>query len=220
MIRALALAGPTACGKTALALEVAPEIAAEIVSVDSRAVYRGLDIAAAKPAAAEMAQTPHHLIDVVNPDEKYDVGRFFADCLDAARRIAARGRLPLLVGGTMMYFNALRGGLCPAPPIDDESRDLARRQIQAEGAPAAHARLAAIDPETAARLPPATRRASGARSKFFTPAKSRFRVGARCRPRPPMSRRRCARCCPPTPLGARCCAKESAAAPARCSRAA
>ena len=152
MIRALALAGPTACGKTDLALAVAPEIAAEIVSVDSRAVYRGLDIAAAKPAAAEMAQTPHHLIDVVNPDEKYDVGRFFADCLDAARRIAARGRLPLLVGGTMMYFNALRGGLCPAPPIDDESRDLARRQIQAEGAPAAHARLAAIDPETAARL--------------------------------------------------------------------
>ena len=152
MIRALALAGPTACGKTALALKVAPEIAAEIVSVDSRAVYRGLDIAAAKPAAAEMAQTPHHLIDVVNPDEKYDVGRFFADCLDAARRIAARGRLPLLVGGTMMYFNALRGGLCPAPPIDDESRARARRQIQAEGAPAAHARLAAVDPETAARL--------------------------------------------------------------------
>ncbi len=107
----MCLTGPTACGKTDLALELAERVPVEIVSMDSAMVYRGLDIGTAKPSAAVRARVPHHLIDIVEPTEAYSAGRFARDAASAVREIAARGRLPLLVGGTLLYLRALREGL-------------------------------------------------------------------------------------------------------------
>jgi tRNA dimethylallyltransferase len=157
--RALCLAGPTASGKTAVALAFARALAraqpVEIVSVDSALVYRGMDIGTAKPSAAERAEVPHHLIDILDPAQAYSAASFVTDAQRLIGDIAARGALPLLVGGTMLYFKALREGLDALPGADAEIR----RQIDAEAAlqgwPTLHAELARVDPATAARLAPA-----------------------------------------------------------------
>jgi tRNA dimethylallyltransferase len=151
---AVAIMGPTASGKTAAALEVARHIPAEIISVDSALVYRGMDIGSAKPSAAERAAVPHHLIDILDPLDAYSVMQFRKDALRLAADIHARGKLPLLVGGTMLYFKALRDGLDALPQADAEVRARLDREAAAIGVPAMHARLAALDPETGARLKP------------------------------------------------------------------
>jgi tRNA dimethylallyltransferase len=151
---ALCLAGPTASGKSALALALAEALPLEIISVDSAQVYRGMDIGTAKPTAAERARVPHHLIDILDPTEAYSAARFVADAQRLVREIRARGRLPLLVGGTMLYFKALREGLAPMPPADATVRAAIDAEAAAQGWPALHAELARIDPATAARLAP------------------------------------------------------------------
>jgi tRNA dimethylallyltransferase len=158
-VRAVGLAGPTGSGKSALALAFAQAAAArgravEIVSVDSALVYRGMDIGTAKPTPAERAAVPHHLIDIVDPAEPYSAARFAADARRLVDEIAARGALALLVGGTMLYFKALREGLAGMPAADAALRAEIERRAASEGWPALHAELARIDPETAARLAP------------------------------------------------------------------
>jgi len=151
---ALAIAGPTASGKTALALAAAARWPVEIVSVDSALVYRGMDIGTAKPSAAERAAVPHHLIDLIAPEAAYSAARFVADARALIGQIRARGRWPLLVGGTMMYFKALADGLDALPVADPALRAALEADAAARGWPALHADLAAVDPATAARLPP------------------------------------------------------------------
>jgi tRNA dimethylallyltransferase len=151
-LRCLCLAGPTASGKSAAALAIAELVDAEIISVDSALVYRDLDIGTAKPTTAERAAVPHHLIDIVEPTEAYSVARFAADAQRLIGEIAARGRLPLLVGGTMLYFKALFDGLDPLPPADARVRAEIDALAVAEGWPAVHAELQRVDPTTAARL--------------------------------------------------------------------
>jgi tRNA dimethylallyltransferase len=151
------LTGPTACGKTELALELAERLPVEIVSMDSAMVYRGLDIGTAKPSAAVRARVPHHLIDVVEPTEAYSAGRFARDAASAVRGIAARGRLPLLVGGTLLYLRALREGLASLPRADAALREELDAQASELGWPAMHARLQRVDPVAAARIAPADR---------------------------------------------------------------
>ena len=153
-MRALCLAGPTASGKTAAALALAAEIPLEIVSVDSALVYRGMDIGTAKPTAAERAAVPHHLIDILDPAESYSAARFATDAGRLIDEIRARGRLPLLVGGTMLYFKALFEGLDTMPEADPAIRAQIDQEARARGWPALHAELARVDPETAARLAP------------------------------------------------------------------
>jgi len=153
-LRAICLAGPTASGKTAAALAFAAEHPVEIVSVDSALVYRGLDIGSAKPTAAERAAVPHHLIDILDPAEAYSAARFVADANRLIAEITARGRLPLLVGGTMLYFKALREGLDAMPAADAGVRAALDARAASEGWPALHAELARVDPTTAARLAP------------------------------------------------------------------
>ncbi|NMM28687.1 MAG: tRNA (adenosine(37)-N6)-dimethylallyltransferase MiaA [Glaciimonas sp.] len=151
---AVALMGPTASGKTALALEIARRIPSEIISVDSALVYRGMDIGTAKPNAAELAAVPHHLIDIIDPTEAYSAAQFCKDALRLSAEIRARGRLPLLVGGTMMYFKALMDGLDVLPAADPALRAQLEREAARIGTPAMHVRLAQLDPVTAARLKP------------------------------------------------------------------
>jgi tRNA dimethylallyltransferase len=151
---AVAIMGPTASGKTAAALEIARQIPAEIISVDSALVYRGMDIGTAKPTAAERAAAPHHLIDILDPAESYSVMQFRQDAIRLVDEIAARGKLPLLVGGTMLYFKVLRDGIDSLPQADPELRARLDEEAARLGVPALHARLATIDPETAARLKP------------------------------------------------------------------
>ena len=146
--------GPTAAGKTAAALMVARRIPSEIISVDSALVYRGMDIGTAKPSAEERAAVPHHLIDILDPRDAYSVMQFRSDALALVAQIRARGNLPLLVGGTMLYFKALRDGLDALPPADAQVRRALDADAARLGMPAMHARLAQIDPVTAARLPP------------------------------------------------------------------
>jgi tRNA dimethylallyltransferase len=146
--------GPTASGKSAIALELASLLPIEIVSVDSAQVYRGMDIGTAKPDAATRARVAHHLIDIIDPDAAYSVARFRADALrliDAAR---ARGRIPLLAGGTMLYFKALREGLSQLPGADPQVRARIDARAAVEGWPALHAELEKIDPVVAARTKP------------------------------------------------------------------
>ena len=150
----LALAGPTASGKSAAALAIASIRPIEIVSVDSALVYRGMDIGTAKPTAAERAQVPHHLIDIRDPTQAYSAAEFAADAARCIREIHARGALPVLVGGTMLYFKALFEGLAPMPAADPQVRAELDAQAAREGWPAMHAELARIDPVTAARLAP------------------------------------------------------------------
>jgi tRNA dimethylallyltransferase len=151
---AVLLLGPTACGKSAFALRAAREVPLEIVSIDSTQVYRGMEIGTAKPGRDERAQVPHHLIDLRDPCEPYSAADFVRDAVQVIAEIRARGKLPLIVGGTMLYAKALREGLSNLPSADAE----VRKQIADEGArlgwPALHAQLAKIDAITAARLPP------------------------------------------------------------------
>ncbi|CAN5393232.1 tRNA (adenosine(37)-N6)-dimethylallyltransferase MiaA [soil metagenome] len=154
----LCLAGPTASGKSAAAMAIAARWPAEIISVDSAQVYRGMDIGTAKPTAAERAAVPHHLIDLIEPNESYSAARFALDARALIDEIRARGRLAVLVGGTMLYFKALWNGLDEIPAADPETRARIRDDIDREalalGWPAMHEALAVFDPITAARLAP------------------------------------------------------------------
>jgi tRNA dimethylallyltransferase len=151
---AVAIMGPTASGKTAAALAIGARIDAEIISVDSALVYRGMDIGTAKPTRAELAAVPHHLIDIIDPLDAYSVAQFRADTLRLVDDIAARGKLPLLVGGTMLYFKGLADGLDDLPGADPALRAELEHEAARHGWPAMHARLQALDPQTAARLAP------------------------------------------------------------------
>ncbi len=146
--------GPTASGKSAAAMTLAEEFNAEIVSIDSALVYRDMNVGTAKPSAGEQARVPHHLIDLISPMESYSVARFVSDCRAAIDAIQSRGRMPLLVGGTMMYANMLVNGMSEVPPSDPVIRAELTAQREREGIAALHAALAVVDPVAAARLPP------------------------------------------------------------------
>jgi tRNA dimethylallyltransferase len=150
----IALAGPTAAGKTAAALAIARQQAVEIISVDSALVYRGMDIGTAKPSAEELAAVPHHLINIRDPLQAYSAAEFVLDARRLMDEIRGRGALPLLAGGTMLYFKALFDGLDPMPTAHPALRADIARQAEAQGWPALHAELACVDPVTAARLQP------------------------------------------------------------------
>ena len=150
----LGLAGPTAAGKTALALALARRWPVEIVSVDSALVYRGMDIGTAKPSASEQAAAPHHLLDIIDPAQSYSAARFVADARRLIAEIRSRGRWPLLVGGTMMYFKALIDGIDDMPAADPDIRAQIDAEAERLGWPALHAQLAEVDPITAGRLKP------------------------------------------------------------------
>ena len=153
-IRAIALVGPTASGKSALALAAAARWPLEIISVDSAQVYRGMDIGTAKPSPAERAAVPHHLIDLIEPSQAYSAAQFAADARRLITEINSRGRLALLVGGTMLYIKALIDGMDAMPAADAAVRSAIDARAATQGWPALHAELARIDPATAARLPP------------------------------------------------------------------
>ena len=149
---AIALMGPTASGKTALALDWGERLGGEIVSVDSALVYRGLDIGAAKPDAAELARVAHHLIDVREPWQPYSAAEFAIDARAALDDIVARGRVPILAGGTGLYFHALLHGLSAMPQADPAMRARISHDIATRGLAALHAELAVVDPVAAARI--------------------------------------------------------------------
>ncbi|MDL2283605.1 tRNA (adenosine(37)-N6)-dimethylallyltransferase MiaA [Oxalobacter sp. OttesenSCG-928-P03] len=151
---AVAIMGPTASGKTAAALEIARHIPAEIISVDSALVYRGMDIGTAKPTAEERARVPHHLIDLIDPRDAYSVSQFTEDATRLIHDITARDRLPVLAGGTMMYFKGLQTGLDDLPPANPEIRARLDEEAATQGWPALHDKLARLDPDTAMRLKP------------------------------------------------------------------
>ena len=155
---ALALVGPTASGKTATALALAealaPQGGAEIISMDSALVYRGMDIGTAKPSADEQARVPHHLIDIMDPLQNYSAADFARDATRLIGEIRARGRMPLIVGGTMLYFKALTEGMSDMPPTDPQVRADIQQRAAAQGWPALHAQLQMLDPATAQRLTP------------------------------------------------------------------
>ncbi|HEX6267326.1 MAG TPA: tRNA (adenosine(37)-N6)-dimethylallyltransferase MiaA [Burkholderiales bacterium] len=151
---AYALLGPTASGKSRLAMALAEKYPVEIVSVDSAQVYRGMDIGTAKPGAAERARVAHHLIDLVEPDQSYSAGRFRADAIGAVAQILQRGKIPLLVGGTMLYYRSLVAGLDELPRADPEVRRTLDAEAARRGWPALHAELAEIDPDAARRIMP------------------------------------------------------------------
>jgi tRNA dimethylallyltransferase len=151
---AFALLGPTASGKSALAYQLAEKHPVEIVSVDSAQVYRGMDIGTAKPSPAERARVPHHLIDLVNPDERYSTGQFRTDAIRVIDEILGRNRIPLLVGGTMLYYRALVAGLDALPRADPGVRETITMEAATRGWPALHAELANIDPAAAVRIMP------------------------------------------------------------------
>lgn len=151
---AVVIMGPTASGKTATALRIAAEMPSEIISVDSALIYRGMDIGTAKPTPHERASVPHHLIDILDPTESYSVRQFCDDAVRLVADIIARGKLPLLVGGTMLYFKGLREGLDDLPPADPALRAQIDMEIARHGITALHARLRELDPVTADRLKP------------------------------------------------------------------
>lgn len=151
---AYCLMGPTASGKTGLAVELAQRFPLTLISVDSALVYRDMDIGTAKPDAATLARAPHHLIDIRDPDQSYSAAAFRNDAVELMQQAVAQGRIPFLVGGTMLYFKALRDGLSPLPQADAALRAELDAEIARDGIVRLHARLAAVDPETAARLSP------------------------------------------------------------------
>ncbi len=151
---AILLMGPTASGKTAVAAQLATTLPCEIISVDSALVYKGMDIGTAKPDADLLKRAPHHLIDVIEPHESYSAARFRDDALALMREITERGNIPLLVGGTMLYFKALVEGLNDLPEADSTVRLIIETMAEDEGWPAVHEKLRKVDPETAARLEP------------------------------------------------------------------
>ena len=151
-IPAVLLMGPTGSGKSALAMALAERFPVEIVSVDSAQVYRGMDVGTAKPDLAAQARVPHHLIDIIDPVDAYSAARFRADAIEAIAGIRSRDAVPLIVGGTMLYFKALQEGLSPLPSANPVVRAQLDGRAAAEGWPALHADLARVDPATAARL--------------------------------------------------------------------
>ena len=151
---AILLMGPTGAGKTAHAAELVARLPLEIVSVDSAMVYRGMDIGTAKPGPRLLARAPHHLIDLIDPAESYSAARFVADANRVMDEIRARGRVPLLVGGTMLYFRALQSGLAKLPPADAAIRESIERRAAQAGWPALHAELQRLDPAAALRILP------------------------------------------------------------------
>ena len=152
--KAFAVLGPTAGGKTGLALRLAQRFPLEIISLDSALVYRGMDIGTAKPTAEELASVPHHLIDIISPLQSYSAAEFAADCLRLCGEISARGRMPLIVGGTMMYFHALVNGLNDLPQADAGVRAQLQAQKAEQGVEGLYRRLCEVDAVTAARLKP------------------------------------------------------------------
>jgi tRNA dimethylallyltransferase len=152
---AIFIMGPTASGKTGLAVELYQHLPVELISVDSALVFKDMDIGTAKPDASILARAPHHLIDLIPPTEAYSAATFRNDALKLMAEITARGKVPLLVGGTMLYFKALQGGLSQLPEADPNVRQKLDAQAAQIGWPAMHDKLAEIDPETAARLEPA-----------------------------------------------------------------
>lgn len=155
MLPAIFLMGPTASGKTGLAVKLYQHLPIELISVDSALVFKGMDTGTAKPDAATLRQAPHHLIDLISPTQVYSAAHFRHDALKLMSDISARGKVPLLVGGTMLYFKALQGGLSNLPEADLEVRAKLDAEALQIGWPAMHAKLAKIDPATAARLKPA-----------------------------------------------------------------
>jgi tRNA dimethylallyltransferase len=153
-MKAIAIAGPTACGKSALSIQIAARTPCEIISVDSALVYRGMDIGTAKPSRQELAQVPHHLIDILEPTQSYSAAQFVKDATRLVAEINARGRMALLVGGTMLYFKALIEGIDEMPASSPEIRAAIDAEAAQLGWPALHAQLARLDPITAARLSP------------------------------------------------------------------
>ncbi len=152
--KAFAVLGPTAGGKTGLALRLAQRFPLEVISLDSALVYRGMDIGTAKPTAEELASVPHHLIDIISPLQSYSAAEFAADCLRLCGEISARGRMPLIVGGTMMYFHALVNGLNDLPQADAGVRAQLQAQKAEQGVEGLYRRLCEVDAATAARLKP------------------------------------------------------------------
>jgi tRNA dimethylallyltransferase len=151
---ALFLMGPTASGKTELAIELCENLPCEIISVDSALIYRGMDIGTAKPNAAELQRAPHRLIDILDPAQRYSVAEFRKDALLAMQDITARGKIPLLVGGTMMYYKALIDGLSPLPESDQNVRKTIEAKAEKLGWEELHQQLAQIDPTSAKRIHP------------------------------------------------------------------
>ncbi|TMN88276.1 tRNA (adenosine(37)-N6)-dimethylallyltransferase MiaA [Pseudoalteromonas phenolica] len=148
----ITLMGPTAAGKTALAIELCQHLDTEIISVDSALVYKGMDIGTAKPNADELAQAPHKLIDLIDPKESYSVAEFRRDAIECIDALHAKGKVPILVGGTMMYFKGLIEGLSPLPEADDKVRAQLEKEANELGWPALHALLTEVDPEAAAKI--------------------------------------------------------------------
>ncbi|MCK4710855.1 MAG: tRNA (adenosine(37)-N6)-dimethylallyltransferase MiaA [Gammaproteobacteria bacterium] len=149
---AIAIMGPTATGKTDLAIKLVREFPCEIISVDSALVYKGMDIGTAKPTAEELAIAPHHLIDIREPDQTYSAANFRNDSLVLMKDIISRGKIPLLVGGTMLYFKALQQGLSPLPAADKKIRQQLEQQASEKGWEAMHERLQQVDPQAAERI--------------------------------------------------------------------
>ncbi|MBQ4875980.1 tRNA (adenosine(37)-N6)-dimethylallyltransferase MiaA [Pseudoalteromonas luteoviolacea] len=148
----ITLMGPTAAGKTALAIELCKHLDTEIISVDSALVYKGMDVGTAKPDADELAQAPHHLIDLIDPRESYSVADFRRDAIALIDKLHAQGKVPVLVGGTMMYFKGLIEGLSPLPEASEVVRAKLEQEASEKGWPALHEELAQIDPEAAAKI--------------------------------------------------------------------
>lgn len=151
---AIFLMGPTASGKTGLAVDLYSKLPVELISVDSALVFRDMDIGTAKPDTETLAKAPHHLIDIIPPTEAYSAANFRSDALRLMADITARGKIPLLVGGTMLYFKALQSGLSQLPEANPEVRETIEKEAAQLGWPAMHVKLAGIDPESAARLQP------------------------------------------------------------------
>ena len=148
------LLGPTASGKSGIAIKAAEKLPLEIVSMDSALVYRGMDIGTAKPSAALRAQVPHHLIDIIDPDQSYSAGRWREDAIKAVLNVLRENRIPLLVGGTMLYYRALSAGLDNLPQADARVRAEIDREAERRGWPALHAELAQVDARAASRIAP------------------------------------------------------------------
>jgi tRNA dimethylallyltransferase len=154
MKKVIFIMGPTASGKTALAIELAKKMPIDIISVDSAMIYKGMDIGTAKPSPEILQEFPHKLIDIKDPSEAYSVADFYQDAKKEIENSLAKGRIPLLVGGTMLYFNALRNGLSQLPKADEAIRERLLKEAESQGWPELHKKLSEIDPEAAAKIKP------------------------------------------------------------------
>jgi len=152
--KAIFLMGPTAAGKTALAMDLYDKLPCELISVDSALIYKDMNVGTAKPTAAELRKYPHHLVNIIDPSESYSAAQFREDVLPLMQDIVARGKIPVLVGGTMMYFNALTKGMAKLPQADEGIRAEITQTAERDGWPAVHKLLQEVDPESAARLAP------------------------------------------------------------------